>query len=311
MVIVPTWVRSSVVTATRTASPPPSRPRRGCTTCASMRSTWVRFEQPDRLPHRHRDLRRRRARPAPRPAGCAPPPPPSRNRSCTSTAIAARWVGGGPPSGRSSACSARNVAAARTAPSDALVGPAVEGEFPPTNAGGDLRLLRAGVDPGGGQHPAVVGPAGPGPVLVDQAGAAREHRAAAVLVVGQHRVALRRAGRREQQLGRDQRAGGVLVGLRPARTATTRSTPCSRRTARPSRRPPRDRGRASPPCAATTARTGRRRAGRSRRARRSRLDQTEAPCGWSAAISDTAEAKMPAASRPSSARMASGLPWGM
>ena len=40
------------------------------------------------------------------------------------------------------------------------------------------------VDTRGGQHPAVVGPARAGPVLVDQAALRAEHRAAAVLVVG-------------------------------------------------------------------------------------------------------------------------------
>ena len=68
------------------------------------------------------------------------------------------------------------------------------------------------LDPGGRQHPAVVGATGRRSVLVDRAALVDEHRAVAALVVAEEDVAAWQARRREQQLGGDVRQRVGLVG---------------------------------------------------------------------------------------------------
>ena len=62
-----------------------------------------------------------------------------------------------------------------------------------------------------GEHPAVVGAAGEGPVLVNGAGIIDEHRAVPVLVVSHQHVTFRQSWCRKGQLARDvgQRVGFV------------------------------------------------------------------------------------------------------
>ena len=95
------------------------------------------------------------------------------------------------------------------------------------------------VDSGGREHPAVVGATGPGPVLVD--GARVRRRASGSAPARRSRAAGDRPAARAPGTAA---AAGCARGCRPrrvrcARTATTGSTRCNHRTARPTRSSPR------------------------------------------------------------------------
>jgi len=89
---------------------------------------------------------------------------------------------------------------------------AIETETPSPDLAGDQGLTLLGDDPGCGKDSAVESATGPGPILVDRAFFADQHRAATPLVVSEQKMAARLSRRWKQQLLGDVGKSVDLVG---------------------------------------------------------------------------------------------------